>query len=51
MYDFENNQFMGIEEYDKSLIMLYGSNYMELPPENERKGHTKYEIDYGPYSE
>lgn len=36
--DFEGRTFKVVEEYDKYLTMLY-EDYMELPPEDERKPH------------
>ncbi len=37
-YSFEGHIFKGIKEYDNYLTFKFG-NYMELPPENQRKVH------------
>lgn len=50
MYEFENTEFMGYAEYDTYLTLSYG-NYMELPPENKRKKHSEYPIDFGIYKD
>lgn len=39
MYKFEDAQFIGFKEYDLYLKQLYG-DYMKLPPEEKRKGHS-----------
>lgn len=36
---FEDTKFYALKEFDNYLSSLYG-NYMELPPEEKRKGHT-----------
>ena len=38
-YEFEDTTFVGVEKYDNYLTHLYG-NYMQLPPENERRPHV-----------
>ena len=40
---FEKYTFDGIKEYDKYLSFKFG-NYMELPPEGERKVHPVSDI-------
>lgn len=42
--DLEVNIPFGIEEY---MNRLYGSNYMELPPEEKREKHPIMELDFG----
>lgn len=37
-YKFEDSYFNGMKDYDTYLNILYG-DYMQLPPETERKGH------------
>ncbi len=39
LYNFEDTQFYGVENYDDYLISLYGNNYMQLPPEDKRLIH------------
>lgn len=39
--EFEGHSFIGPKHYDEILTATYG-NYMELPPEDERKGHHNY---------
>lgn len=49
LYDFEDTQFYGAEDYDTYLRLSFG-DYMQLPPEEERKGHTICYINYNlPY--
>ena len=43
--EFENKKFMAVKEYDKYLTLLY-DNYMELPPEDKRKGHMPPITDF-----
>ena len=45
LHDFEDTKFYIPKNYDNLLTTRYG-NYMQLPPENERKGHHGYKI-YG----
>lgn len=45
---FENEQFLTFKDYKDYLIHFYG-NYMELPPEDKRKGHELLEADFGNY--
>lgn len=40
LYDFENTQFYGPEQYDNYLKKLF-NNYMQLPPKNYRKIHCE----------
>lgn len=39
-YDFENIQLRGLEQYENYLTHTYG-DYMQLPPEDQRKTHFK----------
>ena len=48
-YVFENKRFWGFEDSDNFLKTLYGPTYMELPPEEDRKEHSKYKINFGDY--
>lgn len=49
LYDFEDTQFYGVEDYDTYLKLSFG-DYMQLPPEEERKGHSICYVDYNnPY--
>ncbi len=47
-YQFEDRSYMGFEDYDDFLSNVYG-NYMKLPPEEKRVGHSKYKINFGKY--
>lgn len=38
-YEFENEKFLEIKDYDTYLTNKYG-NYMEFPPESERRGNA-----------
>lgn len=40
LYQFEDTEFFGAENYDAYLTHFY-KNYMELPPENKRHTHLK----------
>jgi lipopolysaccharide cholinephosphotransferase len=43
--EFENNTFYFPEKMDQYLTILYGNNYMDIPPvEKRRKGHNIYII-------
>jgi lipopolysaccharide cholinephosphotransferase len=44
-YLFEGKSYYGVELADKYLSMLIG-NYMELPPESERRGHLISACDF-----
>ena len=50
MAKFENTEFPIFKKYKEYLTYLYG-DYMKLPPENERGGHLRVEIDFGPYAD
>lgn len=51
MYAFEDCELMGVDDYDRYLGLVFG-NYMELPPENQRKPHhIKYLNLHMPYAE
>jgi lipopolysaccharide cholinephosphotransferase len=39
LYEFEEKQYIGPDDYDTICRTIYG-NYMELPPENERNKHN-----------
>ena len=43
--EFEGYKFYAPKDFDEYLTYKFG-NYMELPPENERNGHsyTKYDL-------
>lgn len=43
--DFEEYKFQCIKNYDQYLFAQYG-DYMELPPEDERRGHHEFSINY-----
>ena len=43
-YEFEQHQFLGVENYDGYLTHLY-HDYMTLPPEDKRAQHCFYYID------
>ena len=47
-YQFEQDFFWGLSDYDSFLNMLYG-DYMKLPPKEKRVVHSTYKIDFGPY--
>lgn len=38
-YEFEDIKLRGFKEYDKYLVKLYGNEYMQLPPVQDRKTH------------
>ena len=43
-YEFEQHQFLGVEDFDGYLTLLY-HDYMTLPPEDKRAQHCFYFID------
>ena len=45
LYLFEGRSYYGVERADEYLSMLIG-NYMELPPESERRGHLVSTCDF-----
>ncbi len=45
---FEDRTFPGFKDFDAYLRTVFG-DYMELPPENERRVHTKQKVIFGPY--
>ena len=46
-YEFENERFVGVRDYDRYLTTLYG-DYMQLPPEDQRENrHQIVQIDFG----
>ena len=46
LYKFEDEMFYAPENLDSYLTTLYGSNYMEVPPENKRrKGYNIYSLE------
>lgn len=49
-YQFEDDFFMGIKDYDAYLGHIYG-DYMQLPPVEKRNHHKRIYIDYGDYAE
>lgn len=40
LMDFEGEKFFGPTGYDEWLKILYGNNYMQLPPEDKREVHN-----------
>lgn len=46
-YDFENITLTGAEEWNEYLTYKFGEDYMELPPEEERKAHPVSYLDLG----
>ena len=48
-YDFEDKVFWGFWSSNEFLTALYGSTYMELPPEEKRVQHSHYKVDFGKY--
>lgn len=36
-------------DYDKYLKIIYGDNYMEIPPKKDRYNHIYNTVDFGPY--
>ncbi len=46
LYDFEGEQFYGIEDYDSHLTRLYG-DYMTLPPVEKRISNHNYSLFIG----
>ncbi len=50
--EFEGKKFSAIKEFDQYLKIIYGSNYMELPPEDKRVTHIAKTVDcHVPYTE
>lgn len=47
---FENTTLSFPKEQDRYLRSFYG-DYMKLPPEDQRKNHFPYELDFGPYKD
>ena len=39
-YSFEDDSFVGPDDSDKVLRQIYGSDYMQLPPEDQRNKHN-----------
>ena len=37
------------KDYDKYLKIIYGDNYMEIPPKEDRYNHIYNTVDFGPY--
>ncbi|MDE6275152.1 MAG: LicD family protein [Clostridia bacterium] len=51
LYNFENIQLYGVEQYDKYLSNIYG-DYMTPPPPEKRVGHSIYYVDFDkPYKQ
>ena len=44
-YDFEGRHFPGVEHADEYLTINFGSDYMQLPPEEKRVQHHFYRLD------
>ena len=36
-------------DYDKYLKIIYGDNYMQIPPKEDRYNHIYNTVDFGPY--
>ena len=49
--EFEGRLFKCPLEYEKYLRIVYGSNYMELPPEDKREVHTYVNLSLGKYED
>lgn len=49
-YQFEEECFYGVEDYDAYLKHMYG-DYMELPPVEKRIQHSYEKIVFGPYED
>ena len=47
-YRFEDREYYGIYPHDEYLTFMYG-DYMKLPPPEERRSHSNYEINFGSY--
>lgn len=47
-YSFEGRELPGFADSDAFLSILYG-DYMKLPPVEQRKIHSRYEVVFGPY--
>ena len=48
---FENTTFTFPKEQDRYLRTFYRGDYMQLPPEDKRKNHFPYELDFGIYKD
>ncbi|NLD93617.1 MAG: LicD family protein [Fibrobacter sp.] len=49
-HDFEDTKFRIPSQYEVLLIQIFGTKYMELPPEEKRNsGHVLLKIDLGEY--
>lgn len=44
LVNFEGHQFMGVERPHEYLRALYGADYMELPPEEQRVSHHRFRV-------
>ncbi len=49
-YPFEDLELPFGNNLDSNLSRIYG-DYMQLPPEDKRKNHFPYELDFGPYGD
>ena len=38
-YKFEDTLFYGINNYDEYLTLLYGKDYMKMPPKSKQRVH------------
>ena len=47
-YKFEDREYMGLENYQDYLFLMYG-DYMKLPPIEDRRVHTRYKVKFGSY--
>ena len=50
--DFGGHSLWGVEKPEEYLTKIYGPTYMQLPPENQRRQHGFYYLDFNlPYKE
>lgn len=50
--DFGGHNLWGVEKPEEYLTKIYGPTYMQLPPENQRRQHGFYYLDFNlPYKE
>ena len=49
LLEFEGEMLSCTKQYDTYLTIKYGSDYMQLPPIEQRVQHSQYEIDFGTY--
>ena len=49
--EFEGKMFKCPANYDRYLKLIYGDDYMQLPPEDKREVHSYLKLDLGKYEE